>query len=200
MPSPAHAEPDDDNLVLAGLAMAPPMFFLGTLLHEGTHAMVAHGFGADIIRFRFWPSRHPVTRTFYFGYVSYRGRLSRGEKAFFLFAPKLTNLALFSGWAALYASDSFPDEKYSRLALSVFATGLWVDFSKDIIAWRPTNDIVRVYNMAGIDTEWKKLPFRLFHAGLSIAAAYLIYESYEDVFEDETDVAARIVPLLQGRF
>ena len=201
VPSPARAdEPENKDLVLAGLAMAPASFFLGTFLHEGTHATVAWSLGAHVTSFQFWPGRHPLTGTFYFGYVSYRGRLSKGERAFFLIAPKLTNIVLFSGYSALLYTDTLPENHYGQLAFAVFATGLWVDFSKDVIAFRPQNDLVKVYNSYGYESEWSRLPLRLLHAGLSVAGAFVLYESYDRVFEDDGQTAARIVPLVQGRW
>jgi hypothetical protein len=200
-PSVADADPpESEHLVLAGAGMAVPTFFLGTFLHEGSHAAIASAFGAEITRFVMWPSRHPVTRTFYFGYVEYRGRLTPAERALFLVAPKLTNIALFSGYAALVATETLPSNRYGQLALAVFATGLWVDFSKDVFAFRRQNDMVRFYSLAGLRSEGARLPLRLANAALSVAGAFLLYRAYEDVFADDDAVSPLVTPLVGFQF
>jgi hypothetical protein len=54
------------------LLFFPVYLILGTLRHEGFHALAAAAEGAEIQRFVFWPSISPGGK-FYFGYVSWRG-------------------------------------------------------------------------------------------------------------------------------
>lgn len=197
--SAARAEPETGELVAAGLAMAPPTFFIGTFLHEGSHALTAWTAGAEVTTFHPWPGWHPASDVFYFGWVDYSGRMTRAERALFLIAPKLTNVILFAGYTALVATETLPENDYAELALAVFATGLWVDFTKDVFAFRPQNDIVRVYSLAGLDSEWSRLPLRLAHAGLSVAAGFVLWHAYDRVFERDT-AGEVIVPLTIGAF
>jgi hypothetical protein len=198
----ARAErPRTEHLVLAGLGMAPPTYFLGVAIHEGSHALTASLFGADILEFRVLPFRHPRTGDFYFGYVSFRGQLTDGQRFLFFVAPKLVDLAMLGGYTALIATDTVPGNRYGRLALAVLATGFWVDFSKDIPAYWDHNDLVKAYNLVGLRSEWQRLPVRILHAGLSLGAAYVIYRGYDGVFGREgNEPATMFLPLWQASF
>lgn len=168
------------ELIGAGAAMAVPTYFLGVAWHEGTHALVARSFGAEIVELRLLPGTRDGH--FYFGYTRWRGRLSRAETAFVLFAPKLTDLAILGGYTALWGAGALPDHDYGALALTVLATGAWVDFSKDIFSWNVANDLVKIHNLYGRRSEWRRLPYRLLHLGVSLAAAYVLYRSYDEIF------------------
>jgi len=205
--SPASARADDRpearNLVLAGAGMAVPTYFLGVILHEGSHAVAARAFGARITRFQILPGRHPETGVFYFGYAGWRGKLTPCEKVFTLLAPKLTDAVALGGYTILVATDSLPDNAYGSLALTVLATGFWVDFSKDVFMhWRPTNDVTRIFHTYGKKSFWSQLPGRLVYAGLSAAGAYVVLRGYQKVFSDDDNPsgAAFLLPLAQGRF
>jgi len=185
--APGEGRADDDAstgaLVATGLALAVPSYWLGLTVHEGSHALAAKAFGAEVTELRLWPGRHPRTNTFFFGWVSYRGNLSKGEKTVFFLAPKIADLVLLSTFVTLQATGTLPDNDYAALTIAVFATGSWVDFSKDIIAFRPANDVMRVHAMYGNDTELDRLPWRLLHAGVSAAAGYFIVREYADIFD-----------------
>lgn len=199
----AGDRPETEHLVLAGAGMAVPTYFLGVIIHEGSHAVAARSFGATITRFQILPGRHPKTGVFYFGYASWRGRLTRGELAFTLLAPKLTDALMLGGYTVLWATDNLPDNAYGGLALAVLATGFWVDFTKDVfLHWRPTNDVTRVFHQYGKKSFWSQLPGRLVYAGLSAAGAYVVLRGYQKVFSDEDDPsrAVFLVPLVQSRF
>jgi hypothetical protein len=204
-PSNARADdrPETEHLILAGAGMAVPTYFLGVILHEGSHAVAARSFGATITRFQILPGRHPKTGVFYFGYAGWRGKLTRSELVFTLLAPKLTDALMIGGYTALWATDNLPDNAYGGLALAVLATGFWVDFTKDLfLHFRPTNDVTRVFHQYGRKSFWSQLPGRLVYAGLSAAGAYVVLRGYEKVFSDEDDPtrAMFLLPLAQGRF
>jgi hypothetical protein len=176
--------PATGHLVLAGLAMAPPVYALGVTLHEGSHALAAVALGIEVTSIRLYPGIHPRNGHFYFGWVDVRGMDTRGERIVFLAAPKLTDLVLLGGYAALVLTDTLPASRYGQLALATTATGLWIDFSRDIVAWWPHNATVRVYHQLGARSELGKLPFRLLHAGLSALASIAIVKGYQGVFAD----------------
>jgi hypothetical protein len=178
----AYADRDSSTpaLLAAGAGMAVPTYMLGVMWHEGTHALFASGFGAELLELRLYPSVY--RGHFYFGLTRWRGELSEGERAFTLVAPKLTDLVLLGGYAAIVAADALPDNDYAALALTVLATGAWVDFAKDLFSTNPTNDLIKVHTIYGHTTEWQRLPWRLVQGALSAAAGLVLYVGYADVF------------------
>jgi hypothetical protein len=199
-------DPETGDLVLAGAGMAIPTYILGVAWHEGTHALVAKAYGAEITEIKLWPGF--VDGRFYFGYTRWRGRLTPGETAFALIAPKLTDLVLLGGYATLIGFDALPDNDYAALALTVLATGAWVDFSKDIASWNPGNDVVRAHALRGRTREGQRWPYRLVHLSVSVAAGVVLWQGYAQIFEDEPDgtttTAPRVrvlwVPVWSGSF
>lgn len=190
VPGLARADkPSDGALVGAGLGMAVPTYFLGVAVHEGSHALAAKMVGARVVDIDLLPHVHHGK--FYFGRVMVVGLRSRARRNFFLMAPKLSDAVLLGGYSAALGLDVLPENRYGLLALTVVATGFWVDFTRDVFAFWDHNDTVKVYNSFGLDNEWKRLPPRLVHAGISIAAAFVIAEGYRRVFaEDSEGVAA----------
>ena len=151
----AHAEPSDRDLVYAGLALAPPTYLLGVTLHEGSHALGATLVGATVDELHvFPPGRDPHIHKFRFGWTYVHGLRSRTDKALFYVAPKITDTLLLGGFAALVFTDAWPRNRYGQLALTVLATGLWVDFSKDLILFASSNDVPKVLNLWCM-TGWK---------------------------------------------
>jgi hypothetical protein len=203
-PAIAHAErPDTGHLVLAGVAMAPPVYALGVTLHEGSHALAAVALGIEVTSIRLYPGVHPRNGNFYFGWVDVRGMNTRFERIAFLAAPKLTDALLLGGYAALVLTDTLPASRYGQLALAATATGLAIDFSRDIVAWWPHNDTVRVYHQLGARSELARLPFRLLHAGLASLASIAIVKGYQGVFaddDDDVDAATLALPMWSGAF
>jgi hypothetical protein len=200
-PTAAHAEPSDRALVLTGLALAPPTYLIGVSLHEGSHALAAVVVGATVDTLHlFPPGRDPSTHTFRFGWTYVRGLRTDGDKLAFYVAPKLTDAALLGGFAALAFTGAWPDSRYGQLALTVFATGLWVDFSKDVVLFAPTNDVVKVFDLAGL-TGWRELPARLAYAGLAIGLGLIVAHGYRRTFNPPSAAppppspAPRIAPL-----
>jgi hypothetical protein len=207
-PSPAAAEPGDGELVWIGVGLALPTYAIGVTLHEGSHAVAAKLLGADVLSIDLLPGRDPNTGAFHFGLTRVRGLTSPSQKAFFYLAPKLTDTLLLGGFTGLVFTDAWPDNRYGQLALTVLATGFWIDFTKDVLSFSPNNDVVKVMHLAGLTTEWKKLPARLGYATISVTLAFALVRGYQRTFEDpeNPEPAVRfaprqlVLPLLRGAF
>jgi len=198
IPRVAAAEPDNKDLFLVGLAMAPPTYFIGVTLHEGSHALAAEMMGADVTEIRlFPPGVDPKANKFRFGWVYAQGLRYKGEKIFFYLAPKITDSLLLGGFAALVLTSAWPENRYAQLALTVGATGLWIDFSKDVVLFSKHNDVVKAFRlwcMTGI----KQLPARLVYGALVVASGYTVARGYQKTFGERDSTMA--FPLLSGRF
>ena len=196
----AHAEPSDERLFYTGLALTPPTYLVGVALHEGSHAVAAKLVGATVLDVHlFPPGRDPKANKFRFGWTYVRGLRGKGERIFFYIAPKITDVALLGGFAALVLTDAWPENKYGQLALTVFATGLWVDFAKDVVVFNKHNDVVKVFNLWCM-TGWKQVVPRLVYAGAAVGLGALVAHGYRRTFSDDDSVQTRIVPVLTGRF
>ena len=84
---------------LRWLFLFPVYLLLGTIRHEGFHALAAVAEGAKIHQFVFWPSLGPGGE-FYFGYVSWQGTASWITTA----APYAGDLLTFLAGFLLLAS------------------------------------------------------------------------------------------------
>jgi hypothetical protein len=169
-------------------------------LHEGSHALAAKLVGGRVEALRlFPPGRDPVTRTWRFGWTHARGLRSRGDRIAFYIAPKITDAVLLGGFAALVFSDAWPGNRYGQLALTVLATGLWVDFSKDVVLFARTNDIVKVFDLWCL-TGWRQVPARLAYAAAIVGLGVVVARGYERTFE-RADTATRLfVPVIATTF
>lgn len=185
-----HERPETEHLVLAGAAMALPTYWINLVIHESTHALVAKVYGATITRFQLLPGKHPRTGDFYFGYVEYRGHLTVRQKTVFFLSPKMVDVAMLSGYAALVFTDSLPHDHWGKLPLVVLATGFFLDLSKDLLGgiWSET-DVDKALARNGITTWRGRLPWRLLHVAVSAAAGYVVYRGYRDLFEDPEPAA-----------
>jgi hypothetical protein len=195
--------PQTSHLVLAGLAMAVPTYAIGVATHEGSHALAAHLSGARVVRLQLLPGFHPRSGKFYFGYVEVRGLACDRQRAGFLLAPKLTDAIALGAYALAFYGGAYPEDRYGQLALTVLATGFWIDFSKDVVAFWDHNDLVKVYRLAGAESELERLPLRLVHAGLAALGGVALVSGYRRVFADPGggDASpAALVPLWLGRF
>lgn len=196
----ANADPSDRTLVLTGLAMAPPTYLLGVSLHEGSHALAAVLVGAHVDSLRlFPPGRDPSTHTFRFGWTSVHGLRSRSEKVAFYIAPKITDAVLLGGFAALVLTDAWPHNRYGQLALTVLATGWWVDFAKDVVLFAKTNDVVKVFDLWCM-TGWRQAPARLVYAGAVVGLGVLVARGYQRTFERPEATAQLVLPLITTAF
>jgi hypothetical protein len=200
-PRRAHAEGGEAStgaLLLAGAGMAIPTYALGVMWHEGTHALVASSLGAELLELRLYPSMY--RGHFYFGLTRWTGNLSCPEKAFTLLAPKLTDLVLLGAYSVVVAADGLPGNDYGALALTVLATGAWVDFTKDLFSVNPTNDVIKAQALYGRQSEWERLPVRLAQAALAAASGYVLYLGYAEVFGKDASPAPMMFELARGTF
>jgi hypothetical protein len=200
---PARAdEPGDGAIVLGGLGLAIPTFFIGTGIHEGTHALAGALLGAEVLEIHPYPGIDPSIDRFRFGWTRVRGLSDETDRRIFLLAPKAVDLVLLGGYATLIGLDGEPDGRWGQLVLVVLASGLWVDFSKDILAFNRHNDVVRVMDSYGLHRETQRLPVRLAYAGVALAAGVAIAVGYQRLFADEpaTPMPMPMLPLWSGRF
>ena len=194
----AAAEPDNRDLFYAGLAMAPPTYLIGVTLHEGSHALAAELVGGDVTEVRlFPPGVDPRAKKFRFGWVYAQGLRTKNQKIFFYLAPKITDAILLGGFAALILTNTWPENRYGQLALTVGATGLWVDFSKDVVLFGKHNDVVKAFKLWCM-TGLKQLPARLTYAALVVASGYTVARGYQKTFGEQGGSMG--VPLLSARF
>ena len=193
----AVADPDNEHLVLTGLALTPPTYVLGVAMHEGSHALAAKLVGANVTGFTLIPGDDPRTGAFHFGRTDVDHLFGRGNQIFFYVAPKITDLVMLGGFATLLAAD-WPSNRYAELSLTVLATGFWVDFSKDVFSRNPNNDIVKVLNLVGLDTECDRLPVRILYLAADAALGYLVWRGYERTFDRSGTGATsmRVLPIV----
>ena len=193
----AHAQPDNSTLVYVGLAMAPVDYVAGTALHEGSHALAAKLVGADVDELHvFPPGRDPHANVFRFGWTYVHGLHTKADRITFLIAPKITDAVLLGGFAALAFTSAWPSNKYGQLALTVAATGLWVDFAKDVVLFAPQNDVVKIFNLWCF-TGWRQIPARVVYAAMDVGFGYLVFHGYERLFDRNDPM---IVPLTRLTF
>ncbi|MEJ7602744.1 MAG: M50 family metallopeptidase [Kofleriaceae bacterium] len=198
----ARAEPSDQRLFVTGLAMVPPTYFLGVTLHEGSHAVMAKLLGAEVLEVRlFPPGRDPKVGAWRFGWTYVRGLTTRRDRQLFYIAPKFTDALLLGGFAAMVLTDAWPANKYGSLALTVLGTGLWVDFAKDVIAFRKTNDVVKVFDLWCF-RGWRQVPARLVYSAVIVGFGLAVVRGFRRTFDDDDDTAttARIVPFVTTAF
>lgn len=196
----ARAEPSDRRLVLTGLAMAPPTYLLGVSLHESSHALAALLVGASVDSLHlFPPGRDPSTQTFRFGWTYVHGLRTRNDKVAFFIAPKVTDAVLLGGFTALVLTNAWPHDRYAQLALTVLATGWWVDFSKDVVLFGKTNDVVKVFDLWCM-TGWRQIPARLVYAAVIAGLGLAVARGYERTFDRPQAAAPLLVPLAVTTF
>lgn len=193
----AAAEPSDERLFWVGAAMAPPTYLIGVTLHEGSHAVMAELVGGDVDEVHlFPPGRDPHVGKFRFGWVYATGLRTKPQKILFYLAPKFTDALLLGGFAALVLTDAWPSNKYGQLALTVGATGLWIDFAKDVVLFSKHNDVVKAFRQWCM-TGWNQLPARLVYAGAVGGFGYLVWRGYQKTFFDDAMASPRtVLPLV----
>jgi hypothetical protein len=201
LPTAAAAEPSNDTLVYVGLAMAPVTYVAGVSLHEGTHALAAKLVGADVDELHlFPPGIDPHAHVFRFGWTYVHGLHTKGDQVFFYLAPKLSDALLLGGFAALVFTDAWPKNRYGQLALTVGATGLWVDFAKDVVLFSPQNDVVKAFDLWCLH-GWRHVAARLAYAAADVGLALVVARGYERTFDRSSPAAAALVlPVWSARF
>ena len=195
------ADPSDRTLVLVGLAMAPPTYVIGVTLHEGSHALGAKLVGADVDELHlFPPGVDPHVHAFRFGWTYVHGLHTKADHILFYIAPKITDVALLGGFAALVFTSAWPHSRYGELALTVGATGLWIDFAKDVVLFSPNNDVVKIFDLWCL-RGWRQVPARLVYAAAAGGLAYVVARGYERTFETPTPAATPLVlPIVTAAF
>ena len=178
--------PSDETLVLVGAAMAPPTYLLGVTWHESSHALAALLVGADVDELHvFPPGIDPSVHRFRFGWTYVHGLHTRAQRAMFFIAPKLTDAALLGGFAALAFGHAWPHNAYGDLALTVVATGAWIDFAKDVVLLSPFNDVSQ-FETATCLTGWRRVVARLVYAAADVGLALIVVHGYERTFTQPT--------------
>ena len=168
---------------------------IGVSLHESSHALAAVLLGAHVDTLHvFPPGIDPRADVFRFGWTYVHGLRSKRDTELFLLAPKLTDAILLGGFAALAFTSAWPSNKYAQLALTVGATGLWVDFAKDVVVVSPQDDVVRVLHMWCVNT----IAARAVYAVVDLGLALLVAKGYERTFT--RDPAAVTMPLFRTAF
>ncbi len=197
--SAARAQPDHSTLVYVGMAMAPVDYIAGTALHEGSHALAAKLVGADVDELHvFPPGIDPKANVFRFGWTYVHGLHTKADRITFLIAPKITDTLLLGGFAALVFTSAWPGNKYAQLGLTVAATGLWIDFAKDVVLFRPQNDVSKIFELWCI-RGWRQVPARLLYAAMDVGLGYVVFHGYDRLF-DRNDPTPVIVPLTRLAF
>lgn len=202
-PESARGEPSDRNLILGGLALIPPTYGVGVVVHEGSHALAAKLVGAEVTTFRPWPGRDPVSGAFQFGLTRVSGLRGTGDRLLFFFAPKVADAALLGGYLAWFESSHYPAGSVAQLFATVMATGLWIDFAKDTLAFSRHNDLVKAGRLLGLDSEWQRLPLRLAFAAASAGLGLIVWRGHERLFASNDPTSSetpRLVPLANLRF
>lgn len=203
----AHAEPSHEKLVVIGAGLALPDYMLGVTLHEGSHALAAELVGADVDELHlFPPGRDPHIHKFRFGWTYVHGLRTNHQRALFYIAPKITDSLLVGAYAALAYTSAWPSNRYGSLALTVFGTGLWIDFTKDLFLFSPTNDVEQFFRVTCIQGWRRTLPARLAYAAVSAGLGILVFRGYEHTFDSPSAPAAArmrspvLLPILQAAF
>ena len=193
----AAAQPDNTRIVGVGLAMAPVDYLAGVALHEGSHALAAKLVGADVDSLHvFPPGIDPNAKVFRFGWTYVHGLHTKADRITFLIAPKVTDTLLLGGFAALVFTSAWPSNKYGQLALTVAATGLWVDFAKDVLLFSPQNDVSKILDLWCIK-GWRQIPARILYGAMDVGLGYIVLRGYERLFDRNDPV---IVPITRLAF
>ena len=192
----ANAQPENSTLVEVGLAMAPVDYLAGVALHEGSHALGAKLVGATVDELHvFPPGIDPKANVFRFGWTYVHDLHTTADRVTFLIAPKITDTALLGGYAALVFAGGWPDNKYGQLALTVAATGLWIDFAKDVVLFSPQNDVTKIFNLWCM-TGWRQIPARLVYAAMDVGLGYIVLRGYERLFDRNDPPMTAALPLV----
>jgi hypothetical protein len=199
-PRSAHADPSNGTLVGVGIGLALPTYGVGVTIHESSHALAALMVGASVDELHlFPPGRDPHAHVFRFGWTYVHGLTTRREKIFFYLAPKITDAIMLGGFSALAFTNAWPSNRYGALALTVLATGFWVDFTKDVVLFGKQNDVVKAFDLWCF-RGWRQIPARLVYATAAVGLGLLVARGYERTFDRDDSTTPRIAPLWASAF
>ena len=136
---------DSWKYVLAGVAMAPPAFILGTAIHEGGHCLAAEAYNFKCFDVRVIPFRDEETGYFYFGRMSYTWEDGQepptpNQQAIIGATPMITNASLISVYSALAFSDNLPKNKWAKTVTFVLGATQVVDLANHLRNTHPYSD------------------------------------------------------------
>ncbi|MEW6055648.1 MAG: M50 family metallopeptidase [Bdellovibrionota bacterium] len=198
-----YETPNPVEILAKGAILSVPAYFLGVAWHEGSHALMVILNGGTVEEFNILP--HKYNGSVRFGSVIYRGEFSRAQTALITIMPKITDALILGAYSALLETDAYPSDKNVQLVLVALAAAAWVDFSRDVFATNPTEDIVEVYDLMGLTSEGSRLPFRMVHGLLALGGAielgrgiYRLFRSEEEYRSLEIPAEVRISPKYVG--
>ena len=79
------------------------------------------------------------------------------------------------------------------LALTVLATGLWVDYAKDIFVFHGGNDVVKTFRLWCM-TGWRQVPARLVYAASIVGLGVIVAKGYQRTFRTFQDASESPAP------
>lgn len=177
--------PSRRALLIGGGAMLGAEYFAGMLQHEASHWVAARLAGIEGVRLRLFPKiveGHLLFASTWFEDPSWREKLSRREHALFLLAPKLPNVLVLGGYALLLETHRLPRNPWARLALTVYAAGNWIDFSKELFYSTRLNDLSKLYALYGLEEKGARHVLRLGHLLLAAGAGYEVGKGLYQLF------------------
>ena len=168
--------------VLLWIGLAPLAYISETLLHEGSHAIVALRHGMEIVSFKFWPHWHdhdndPSTRELmYWGRVSWRPKTIQNgmpvgiDRASICLAPYVVGLVV---WVALLSALCFGAPRW----LAVFGAAVTIDMTRGLLQpfWRVSKgDVNRAAVVMGWDRSRVKLAGAIIVDVLMMGVVFLV--------------------------
>jgi hypothetical protein len=120
------------RIVIAG-SLIPIAFMWQTLLHEGSHALMATASGSSITEFKPYP--HIVNRKLYFGRTETDGTMGKGTYTIFLLTPYIMDVLVFSATDMLLSYGAVKQKGNAESILYLFGMlAPLVDFAFGFVA------------------------------------------------------------------
>jgi hypothetical protein len=191
----------DWHYILGGVAMAPFALVLGTTIHEGSHALAAKAYGAEITEFRVIPFYDEERKRSYFGRTGYNygdKEVSDSDRAWVSSAPMFTDAALISVCSGLAFSGTLPKNKWAKTGLTVFCLLPTIDFINHIRATSEYADLVKIektiakYNPNISESDARlmtRIPMGVAIAVGATASGFMLYDLFkkEDSKKEKED-------------
>lgn len=118
--------------------LAYPIYqVLGTIRHEGAHAIVAKLYGAEILEFKFLPFRRDGR--FYWGYVGWHGDLDAAQVSVVKKAPYLVNVLLVVVWFVVSRAYAFEQFHWFAFTTAMLLVSPVIDSAYNLfkaLVWR----------------------------------------------------------------